>query len=448
MGGQHRITKSGRNSIVELLVHGFDGEAWEFSTHTEYDIWGCSDPKGVLGRLYPLRDLPSQDPKFRNAEEEIAAIQPDAGGRYPVEWVFRDGRFRLGDGPDDVLLEFLCAVFHPEVRDDRLKKEWTAILGKVNEVLGAAQYALFPRDWIGLQAVYGWRDLTKARFASISEGDLTQFCSLFMGKGDVVGFYRRSDFDDFTRQVVGIPLCQCYESSKGAALRAFLNDCMDETKVLRLLDALMKHGEEHGIREKANALFLRCRFILDRARGTNPAVAQLAGELKAQFNGEYIKAEIEAMIPLQKTNPTDAIGKAKELVESCCKTILERKDIAYDSKWDLQQLVKNTRKALHLMPEDIPERAPAAEAIKQLLSHLGAIAQCMGELRNAYGSGHGKAESFRGLQERHAKLAVGCSSTLASFLWESFEREQQRQTARTGTVSPIGGRPSGGGNGN
>ncbi len=447
MGGQHRITKSGRSSIVELLVHGFDEDVCGIDIHTGYDIWGCSDPKGVLGRIYPLRDLSSQDPKFRNAEEEIAAIQPDAGGRYPVEWVFRDGRFRLGDGPDDVLLEFLCAVFHPEVRDDRLKKEWTAILGKVNEVLGAAQYVLLPTDWIGLQAVYGWRDLTKARFVGISEGDLTQFCNLFMGKGDVVGFYRKNDFDDFTRQVVGVPLCQCYGESKGASLRSYLHDCMDEAKVLRLLDALMKHGEGHGLRNDDPELFSRCRKILLQAQAANPAVAQMARKLKTKFDGDYLKAEIEAMISMQKDNPTDAIGKAKELIESCCKTILERKGIACDGKWDLSQLAKNTRKALHLMPEDIPERAPAAEAIKQLLSHLGAIAQCMGELRNAYGSGHGKAESFRGLQERHAKLAVGCSSTLASFLWESFEREQQRQTARTGTVSPTVGRPSGGGNG-
>ena len=46
----------------------------------------------------------------------------------------------------------------------------------------------------------------------------------------------------------------------------------------------------------------------------------------------------------------------------------------------------------------------------------------MMELRNKYGSGHGKSSSYKGLQERHAKLAIGASITLVNFLWDSNER--------------------------
>lgn len=39
-----------------------------------------------------------------------------------------------------------------------------------------------------------------------------------------------------------------------------------------------------------------------------------------------------------------------------------------------------------------------------------------------YGSGHGKPASYKGLEERHAKLAVGSSITLVEFLWCTHER--------------------------
>jgi hypothetical protein len=46
---------------------------------------------------------------------------------------------------------------------------------------------------------------------------------------------------------------------------------------------------------------------------------------------------------MQTENPTDAIGKANELIESCCKTILENEQIAWDKNWDMSKLTgRNT----------------------------------------------------------------------------------------------------------
>ena len=133
------------------------------------------------------------------------------------------------------------------------------------------------------------------------------------------------------------------------------------------------------------------------------------------------------MLRLQKDNPTDAIGKAKELIESCCKTILEQFGVAVDTTADMSKLVSQTTKILKITPEDISEELAAARSMKALLGNLRAIASSLAELRNAYGSGHGKSVSFRGLQERHAKLAVGSSVTLVQFLWDSFERMQSKE---------------------
>jgi len=67
----------------------------------------------------------------------------------------------------------------------------------------------------------------------------------------------------------------------------------------------------------------------------------------------------------------------------------------------------------------VPEKSKAAETIKRLLSNLATITQGVAELRNHYGTGHGKPAGAKGLQSRHAKLAVGAASTLAVFLAET-----------------------------
>lgn len=45
--------------------------------------------------------------------------------------------------------------------------------------------------------------------------------------------------------------------------------------------------------------------------------------------------------------------------------------------------------------------------VKAILGNLHGIAGNIAELRNAYGSGHGKNASDKGLTVRHANLAVG-----------------------------------------
>ena len=49
-------------------------------------------------------------------------------------------------------------------------------------------------------------------------------------------------------------------------------------------------------------------------------------------------------------------------------------------------------------------------------------AQGVAELRNMYGSGHGKSYSYQGLEPRHAQLAVGSSITLVRFMWDTYKR--------------------------
>lgn len=133
----------------------------------------------------------------------------------------------------------------------------------------------------------------------------------------------------------------------------------------------------------------------------------------------YVTQQITRIEAAVINDPSLAIGTAKELVETCCKTILNERGIQFSKTADIPELVKLTAKELELTPDDIPDKAKAAETIKRLLSNLATITQGVAELRNHYGTGHGKAAGSKGLQPRHAKLAAGAASTLAVFLAET-----------------------------
>jgi hypothetical protein len=87
----------------------------------------------------------------------------------------------------------------------------------------------------------------------------------------------------------------------------------------------------------------------------------------------YVAQQITRMEASVVNDPGLAIGTAKELVETCCKTILHDRGIDVPKNADLPQLVKLTSRELQLTPDDIPDQAKAAETIKRLLSNLATI---------------------------------------------------------------------------
>ncbi|MGA2733726.1 MAG: abortive infection family protein [Syntrophobacteraceae bacterium] len=148
---------------------------------------------------------------------------------------------------------------------------------------------------------------------------------------------------------------------------------------------------------------------------------QEISEAATTFDAPELHRQIQRLQNAVEEDPALAIGTAKELVETTCKTILDAREIQYFEGDDLTKLVKETRRALGLIQENVPDAAKGAESIRRLLSNLGGIAQGMCELRNLYGTGHGKAGHTKGLSPRHARLAVGTAVTLATFLFETHQ---------------------------
>lgn len=160
-----------------------------------------------------------------------------------------------------------------------------------------------------------------------------------------------------------------------------------------------------------------------REVGATQTIQIQAEALKQVFTSDYLRTQIDQMQKSVDSNPGDAIGKAKELIESCCKTILEDSGNVVDEGWEIPRLLKETMSILAFMPAGI-QNSTVDESVKKLLGNLSQMPFQLATIRNKMGTGHGKANSFTGLEPRHAKLAVGSASTLCWFLWESYQQEK------------------------
>lgn len=150
------------------------------------------------------------------------------------------------------------------------------------------------------------------------------------------------------------------------------------------------------------------------------AAARLADAkaIAEQFDAAHITDQIKRIEASIDADPALAIGTAKELVESCFKTILRERNIEY-GKEDLPQLGKKAFSAMKLLPEDVPDSAKGAKTIKVLLSNLATVVQGLAEIRGLYGTGHGRDGKARGVTSRHARLAVGAASALVTFAFQT-----------------------------
>jgi hypothetical protein len=154
------------------------------------------------------------------------------------------------------------------------------------------------------------------------------------------------------------------------------------------------------------------------------AAVGFAHEVAARIDAEYISQQVTRMEGAVDADRELAIGAAKEFVESICKTILDEREEPYEKGDDLPTLMRKTTKVLQLTPDDIAENAGAAKTMKRMLMNLATLVQGSAELRNAYGTGHGKSktQARRRLTARHARLAVGSAATLGTFLFETHEQ--------------------------
>jgi hypothetical protein len=262
-----------------------------------------------LNRLYDLSSLPSNDPRFDDAEGDIWQHRIN-NNDWDDQWVYSDDRLQLADGPDELFLKFLAEIVHPAVRPDR--EEAKRIVALLNEQLAPDGWTLVAQSTISGRPIYEPQRLTTSQHA--------------------------------------------INSAKSIAVAV---------------------------------------------------------------NADYIHRQIDRITTSIENDPDLAIGTAKELIETICRTILSERGKPVEDNPDLLPLVRRALEELRLVPDGIPDQQKGAKSIKSLLGNLATLAQSLSELRNLYGTGHGKESQRKGLSTRHARLAVGAASTLVVFLFET-----------------------------
>jgi hypothetical protein len=245
---------------------------------------------------------------------------------------------------------------------------------------------------------------------------------LGMGSGWVLNFSDRT-FGEFMNETANVDIHSQQYTSNGASkankLRSF---CKAETdyNVGKLILALIEYSTAHSLNatDDGPALMERCRQIAGRLLAGAPTLDTLKVHAK-NLDAGHLATQIRRIEASVDSDPDLAIGTAKELIETVCKTILAERGQPISGTPDIPTLTKTTLKELKLVPDNVPDAARGSEIIKRLLSNLGTIGNGLGELRGLYGSGHGKHAKTSGLKPRHAKLAVGAAAALATFLYET-----------------------------
>ncbi|MDR3057671.1 MAG: hypothetical protein LBU84_05965 [Prevotella sp.] len=157
----NKITEITRRDIIELFRGGYVliGDEKVF-----YPYYGRLTELDFLKKLYPLDKIPSDDTRFENAEKDIRQHTIN-NQDWESDWIFTDDRFELLKGSDITLLNFLCAVFHPE---NRLEKGcWKEYLRKINNFIKIDGYELYESSKISGRIIYSWRQITPEESASV-----------------------------------------------------------------------------------------------------------------------------------------------------------------------------------------------------------------------------------------------------------------------------------------
>ncbi len=309
------ISSITRRDLFDKLINDMYNEApgWHWA--------GRFEEPDFLDRLYPVEELPSSDGRFPNAYSDIWQHCVNNPNDWQPDWIFNDERFELRDGNDEVLLNFLCEIIHPEVIKNQ--SHVSSIVSLMNEYLSADGWEVYQKSSISGRPVWGFQRIAIAR---------------------------------------------------------------------------------------SNHL-------------------QTIREFFPHVDSDYLQQQIHRMEKDVSENPVSAIGAAKDLIETVCKTILSEKGFAKSEIDTLKfpKLVRTALKELKLVPENISDAKKGSDVIKKLLNNFASIANCMRELRKSYGSGHGREASFKGLLPRHARLAVGSASTFATFLYETFKEQHEEK---------------------
>ena len=157
-----------------------------------------------------------------------------------------------------------------------------------------------------------------------------------MSGGYVLNFSDRT-FGEFVFEAVGLDIhdekYSADGTSKAKKLRTFWKIESDHM-VGKLILALIEYDASLNAMQdaEAKALAEKCRQIATRLLASGQSLSAIKEHAKI-LNANHLAEQIRRLEASVETDPSLAIGTAKELIETCCKTILGVCNSAAPAGW-------------------------------------------------------------------------------------------------------------------
>jgi hypothetical protein len=119
------------------------------------------------------------------------------------------------------------------------------------------------------------------------------------------------------------------------------------------------------------------------------------------------------------SDPAQAIGSAKELLETVLKSVLEDPS----SLNEMPGLLKRACQKLGLDVASVKPDDPGAVVIRRILGNLGQVVMGVAQVRNVYGTGHGRLNT-KELEIAHARFVVNSAVAAATFFLEVWQAQR------------------------
>lgn len=216
-----------------------------------------------------------------------------------------------------------------------------------------------------------------------------------------------------------------------------------ETRVRLVLEAA--HRRPHHARELVEALLVDLRALDCFSNGT--VGAEVMSRLKAAFKAEGFDLtdtgelrtagtidlstggrpaldEQLARLLRAEDDPALALGSAKDLLEAVAKFVLDELSWPYSDNADFGQLWHFARERLDLLPQQA--KGDAKAHVREILQCSWTIASKVNELRNDYGTGHGRTLPT-GVTAEVAQMVIREACSVAELVLATLDRQLGRR---------------------
>ena len=219
-------------------------------------------------------------------------------------------------------------------------------------------------------------------------------------------------------------------------------------RALRVFEAALErrfmHGAEFPLPDEMLArlrrLFARDGYTLnDDGKFVGGPLTVVAPELLSSLTDSAVIREHLDRIERAVVNadPAQAIGSAKELIESTAKLVLAARAVDVPSGYQLPELVRRAEMALAIHPTNAAPGPDGSNAVKKILGAATTITAGVAELRNAgYGTGHGAGSARSGLGARHARLVVNAARLWCEFILDTLSDQDAPWRKHTSGEAP------------